>query len=630
MQRRVERANGNRESVHRLEYAFEILALHGQQFLERRAAVFFVVGENHGAHVRNFLLAEEHVLGTAKANAFGAKGSRLNGIAGDVGIGADLHRAVRVGPVHEFFKLGIVRRGVERVQLALDHASGRAVERDPVAGPEGLAFDAHLARFFIDVDVAGARYAAFAHAARDDGGVAGHATARSENALGDFHAVDVFRRGFGAHQNHGNISIKSRFFHGFVGGKNDLSNGRARRRGQALRQHLDFASLFIEARHEEVIQLIRIDAENRFFLGDQPFVHHLQRHANRGQSRALTVARLQHVEFAILNGELEILHVLVMLLQPRRDITQLVINIGHDLFEFEDWNRSAHAGNHIFALRVQQEFSVEFFRAVGRIARESDTGAAGIAEVAEDHGLHIDRRPEHVIDVVDAAIVLGAIVLPGAEHGIARHHQLLDGVLRKVALGVLLDGFLVVDNDLLQRLRVKAGVELGLLLVLLGIENLFEDRFLDVEHDVAEHLNQPAIGVVGEARVVGAFGQGFDALVVEAEVEDRIHHAGHGKLRARTHAHQQRVVAFTELLALERFELGQCFLHLAVDVFRDGIAHVFAAGLGLDGESGRHREPGVSHFGKPGALTTENVFHLAVAVGLAAAEGVDILCGRGF
>ena len=31
----------------------EVLALHGQQFLERGAAVFLVVGENHGPHVRN-------------------------------------------------------------------------------------------------------------------------------------------------------------------------------------------------------------------------------------------------------------------------------------------------------------------------------------------------------------------------------------------------------------------------------------------------------------------------------------------------------------------------------------------------------------------------------------------------
>ncbi len=182
----------------------------------------------------------------------------------------------------------------------------------------------------------------------------------------------------------------------------------------------------------------------------------------------------------------------------------------------------------------------------------------------------------------------------------------------------------------MQRLGVEAGVELRLLLLLLGVEDFFEYRFLDVEHDVAEHLNQAAIGVVGKARIVGALGERFDALVVEAEVEDRVHHARHRELGARTHAYQQRVVALAELLALQALELGQRFIHLPVDVFRHrALTHVLAAGLGLDGEAGRHGKAGVGHLGKASAFAAENVFHLAVAVGLAAAEGVHIFRGRG-
>ena len=54
-------------------------------------------------------------------------------------------------------------------------------------------------------------------------------------------------------------------------------------------------------------------------------------------------------------------------------------------------------------------------------------------------------------------------------------------------------------------------------------------------------------------------------------------------------------------------------------------AHVFAAGLGLDGESRRHRQAGVGHLGQAGALAAQHVLHLAVAVGLAAAEEVYVL-----
>jgi hypothetical protein len=51
-----------------------------------------------------------------------------------------------------------------------------------------------------------------------------------------------------------------------------------------------------------------------------------------------------------------------------------------------------------------------------------------------------------------------SIVLPGAEHGIARQDQLFARVLREVTLGVLLDDFLVLGDN--SRPCVEIGVEL--------------------------------------------------------------------------------------------------------------------------------------------------------------------------
>src|SRR5579863_4714020 len=55
--------------------------------------------------------------------------------------------------------------------------------------------------------------------------------------------------------------------------------------------------------------------------------------------------------------------------------------------------------------------------------------------------------------------------------------------------------------------------------------------------------------------------------------------------------------------------------------------HVFTAGLRLNGEAGRHRQSGVGHLGKARTLSTEFVFHLSVAIGLAAAEKVNVFDG---
>src|SRR5574337_832429 len=59
-------------------------------------------------------------------------------------------------------------------------------------------------------------------------------------------------------------------------------------------------------------------------------------------------------------------------------------------------------------------------------------------------------------------------------------------------------------------------------------------------------------------------------------------------------------------------------------VFHRVVAHVFAAGLGLDGEPRRHGKPRVGHLRQPGAFAAQLVLHLAVAVGLAAAEEIHI------
>ncbi len=202
-------------------------------------------------------------------------------------------------------------------------------------------------------------------------------------------------------------------------------------------------------------------------------------------------------------------------------------------------------------------------------------------------------------------------------------------ILREVLLGVLLDDLLVFRDDFLQRLGVEVGVELGFLLLLLAVEHVFERRLGDVEHHAAEHLDQAAIGVVGEARIVGALGQALDRLVVQAEVEDGVHHARHGELCARAHADQQRIVGAAQLLSLELFEAAKRFVHLVVDFFRDGVVrHVLAAGFGLDGEARRNREPGIGHLGEPGAFAAELVFHLAVTFSMAVAEKVDIFYGR--
>ena len=140
-------------------------------------------------------------------------------------------------------------------------------------------------------------------------------------------------------------------------------------------------------------------------------------------------------------------------------------------------------------------------------------------------------------------------------------------------------------------------------LLLLAVEDFVEFVFLDVEHHVAEHLNQAAIGVISEARIVAELGKRLDALIVQAEIENRVHHAGHGELRARTHADQQRILAFAEFLSLQFFKLPSASsIWRSTSCDTPPLPHVLAAGFGLNGEAGRHRQAGIGHLGEAGAL----------------------------
>ena len=91
-------ADGHGRAVHRLEHAVEVVALQRQQLVERRAAIGFVVGQDHPLHDRDAALAEEHVLGAAQADAARAEGVGELGLIRQVRVGADAERPLPCRP----------------------------------------------------------------------------------------------------------------------------------------------------------------------------------------------------------------------------------------------------------------------------------------------------------------------------------------------------------------------------------------------------------------------------------------------------------------------------------------------------------------------------------------------------
>jgi hypothetical protein len=191
------------------------------------------------------------------------------------------------------------------------------------------------------------------------------------------------------------------------------------------------------------------------------------------------------------------------------------------------------------------------------------------------------------------------------------------------------DGLVLADERLPVGGR-DVGVEGVALAVLVDLEHLLEMVVVDLEHHVRIHGDEAPVAVIGEALVARRLGQRLDGGVVEAEVEDRVHHARHGGAGARAHGNEKRVGRIAEAALRQPPDRGERLAHLPLELGRVGLAMVVVIGadLGRDRESRRDGKPEVGHLGEVRALAAEQIAHAGLALGLTVAEGVHPLRHR--
>ena len=157
------------------------------------------------------------------------------------------------------------------------------------------------------------------------------------------------------------------------------------------------------------------------------------------------------------------------------------------------------------------------------------------------------------------------------------------------------------------------------------LQDVLEHAVIDAEHHVGIHLDEAAVAVVGEARIARAGGEALHGRVVEAEIENGVHHAGHGGARAGAHGDEQRIGGIAECGADCAADLGQRRLDLGLEACGQLAAAgvVGGADLGGDREARRNRQAEARHLGEVGALAAQQVAHVGCAVRDAAAEAID-------
>ncbi len=430
------------------------------------------------------------------------------------------------------------------------------------------------------------------------------------------HTLDVLGGGLQAHEHY--LLAGLSLLNGVLGGEDDLAAGGSGRGGQSAGYGCGgLQGCRVELGMQQSVQLLGIDHQKGLLLGLHALVDKVTGDFDGGCSSALAVAGLQHVELAVLHGELHVLHILIVVLKKLADLLELLEGLGELLCHLGDGHGSAHAGHNVLALGVGEELAHQLLLAGGGVAGKGDASAAVIAHVAEGHHLHVNGGAPAVGYLVHAAVHVGAGVVPGTEHGLDGAHELLLGVGGEVCADLLLILGLELLSQLLQVVLVQLGVLGNALLLLHLVDELLEILLAHLHDHVGIHLDKPAVGVIGEAGVTGLLGESLHHLVVEAQVEDGIHHAGHGGPCAGADGDQQGIVQVPELFPAHVLQLAHIRHNFVLDFPIDGTSILIILGtcLGGDGKTLRDGHTQIGHFGQVRALAAQQLPHRAVALG---------------
>ena len=243
-----------------------------------------------------------------------------------------------------------------------------------------------------------------------------------------------------------------------------------------------------------------------------------------------------------------------MVFQRLHDRHQLVVGGLVDPLQVLQRHRVADARYDVLALRVLQVVAVDALRAGARVAGERHAGPRVVAHVAEDHRHHADRRAEVGGDAFLAAVEHRAVGVPRVEDRQHREVHLLARVLGELTAGVGEHQVLVGRGQLLEVFGVQFRVACRALGFLRRLKGTLEVITVDVKHGLAEHLDQPPVGVPREPLVARLRGEALNRRVGQADVQDGVHHAGHGELSAGPDADEKRVAGLAEFAAHGPFQ----------------------------------------------------------------------------
>ncbi len=613
MKRRIQETDRDRSAFHGLVDALEVALLERNQLVEGCFSLFDGVGKDHLADLRNSVGVEEHVLGSCKTDTFSAHADCVCSVLGSVGVGSDFQSSELISPVHDSLEVAgdgsFYGRDVAEIDL-----TGGAIKGDVLAFLDLVAAQLDELLFFVNLEVTAAGYAAGAHTAGYDCSVGGHAAAHGQNAFCRVHTFDILGRSLLTDKD--DSAACGVCCYSVVSVEIDAACRSAGRSGKRLTDLLAVLKcVCVKCRVQQLVKALGLNAQNCFLRSDHAFVDQIAGNLDRRLSGSLAVSGLQEVELAFLDGELHILHVAIVLLKSVSDLDELLVALGKILLELCDGLRCADTRDDVFALCVDQVLTEDALCACSGVTCERNAGTGCVAHVSEYHGLNVDGSAPLVRDVVHHSVVVCSGVVPGTEYSLDGFHQLNLGVLRELFAHLLRIDLFIFCNNILKIFCLELCVIDIAVCLLLGFENAVEESLAHAHNDVREHLDESSVGIIGKSGIAGLCREALYRNIVETEVEDSVHHAGHGCSRTGTDRDEKRILSVSKLLPLNSLEPLQRLEDLRLCVLIDCLAVIviICAGLGRDCETVRDRKTDIGHFRQVRTFSAKEITHVGVS-----------------
>ena len=475
----------------------------------------------------------------------------------------------------------------------------------------------------------------------------GHTATGGQDAVGSTHTFHVLGVGLLADKNI--LNLRCGILLGLLAGEGYHAHRAARTCGQTLGQYV--VLLLVGSVEDGVQQLVELGgryAHHHLALVNQTLLQHVESHRQGSHTGALAHAALQHIQLAVLNSELDVEHIVIVLLEDGADVAEFLIGVGHKLLHgvhvlvllvlgiIVQGVGGTDTGHHVFALCVNQPLAIELVVAGGRVAGESHASGAGVTHIAEDHRLHIDCGAPVVRNALNLTIADSLLTIPALEHGLDAAFHLCLGIIGELGAQDLFHLQLEVLCQLLQVVGSQLGVALIAVALLVAVQHIVQlladalavgglDALALLHHHIGVHHNQTTIGVVHESGVVGLLQHTGDCLGGKTDVEHRVHHAGHRTAGTRTAAHQQGVLRVVVLHTHNPLHISHTFPHILHQPLGQlaVVLIISRAALSSDCQASRDRKAQQTHLSQIGAFTAEQVLHVGLTLGSLATERVN-------